>query len=315
MTTSKSTSRAGISSFPRGPGGVSARASELANAQRRSRDEHARASSEEDRVGLQPAHEYRGELRSAQVRLRSYDDDGDSRGENHWRSGSLRAPVSPRVEGTRAFTTSSPYRYRCRGHSLRTSGGDMGTAEQDQPATVDVESASRKKPWFRRTWVVGVGALLLGILIGSASAGGTDDPTGTTADRGSAEPAPTVTVTETVAAEPDTQALEELEARAAELDEREAAIAEREQAQTEVEQQAAANTVPDGSHIIGTDIEPGRYRTTADVTDLCYVSLTDESGNLEDNDLWDTGRPVFNVPNNPGWVFESADCGTWQKLD
>ena len=94
----------------------------------------------------------------------------------------------------------------------------------------------------------------------------------------------------------------------------EAEVKKREEAVTGAEKTKAANTIGDGTWTVGTDIEPGAYRATADVGSSCYwgIYATGSNGsNIIDNDLPGGGRP--SVALSGGQDFKSSRCGTWEK--
>ncbi|MQB02347.1 MAG: hypothetical protein GEU78_19335 [Actinobacteria bacterium] len=106
----------------------------------------------------------------------------------------------------------------------------------------------------------------------------------------------TETVTETVTDE----------AREAELDERETAISQAEEAE-------AANTVGDGIHTVGVDIEPGTYRAV-DVSSDCYWAVLVSGTNGDDivnNGIPGGGSPQVSI--EVGHDFETRRCGEWTR--
>lgn len=94
----------------------------------------------------------------------------------------------------------------------------------------------------------------------------------------------------------------------------EAAVKAREEAVTGAEKAKAANTISDGTWTVGSDIEPGTYRASADVGSSCYwgIYATGSNGsNIIDNDLPGGGRP--SVALSAGQDFKSSRCGKWEK--
>ncbi|MGO4230187.1 hypothetical protein AB4Y72_15105 [Arthrobacter sp. YAF34] len=94
----------------------------------------------------------------------------------------------------------------------------------------------------------------------------------------------------------------------------EAEVKKREEAVTGAEKTKAANTIGDGTWTVGTDIEAGTYRATADVDSSCYwgIYATGSNGsNIIENDLPGGGRPT--VALSGGQDFKSTQCGTWEK--
>lgn len=96
--------------------------------------------------------------------------------------------------------------------------------------------------------------------------------------------------------------------------EQKAAVAEREKAVTAVEKKIEATQTTDGTWSVGTDIQPGSYRTTEPVAADCYWKITAGGSNGSDiveNDFPGGGYPVVTLQD--GQVFTSARCGTWAK--
>lgn len=105
------------------------------------------------------------------------------------------------------------------------------------------------------------------------------------------------------------------EGRVAALDEREAALDERAEELDVAEERQAAGTFGNGVHIVGTDIEPGLYRTEGGSN--CYwARLSRLSGGLGDviaNGLPDGPANVEIQSSDAG--FESSGCATWNHVD
>ncbi|WP_125615951.1 hypothetical protein [Specibacter cremeus] len=100
----------------------------------------------------------------------------------------------------------------------------------------------------------------------------------------------------------------------AEVKTAEAAVKKREDAVTGAEKAKAANTVGDGTWVVGVDIAPGTYRTTADVGATCYWGIYASGSNGADiinNDIPGGGRPSVTLA--AGQDFKSSRCGTWEK--
>lgn len=107
---------------------------------------------------------------------------------------------------------------------------------------------------------------------------------------------------------------EQADKRAADLDEREKTLEEREQAVSAEENRIAANTFSNGVYRIGTDIEPGTYRTDNAVGDSCYyawMSGTGSNADIVDNNII---RGPGTVTLRDGEIFEASRC-TWTKID
>ncbi|MGC7153061.1 hypothetical protein DM794_03135 [Paenarthrobacter ureafaciens] len=94
----------------------------------------------------------------------------------------------------------------------------------------------------------------------------------------------------------------------------EAAVKKREDAVTVAEKQKAANTVREGTWTVGVDIEPGTYRTDAEVSSSCYWGIYRTGSNgadIIDNDIVSGGRPTVTV--SPGQDFKTTRCGAWTR--
>lgn len=198
----------------------------------------------------------------------------------------------------------------------------LATAVGAEPDGVG-DQAALKPAKKRRRWVWPVaagGAFLLGIGMGGA-AGGATDPTTTEEyqqvlqERDAAQDALGSADARAAAAEARAQeSVDAANARQAELDTREAAVAAREAAVTGAEQQAAANQVGNGVWTVGVDIEPGTYRTTEAVTQMCYWGIYRTGSNGDDiiqNDIVTGGFPSVTL--SAGQDFKSSDCGTWAR--
>lgn len=91
-------------------------------------------------------------------------------------------------------------------------------------------------------------------------------------------------------------------------------VKKREDAVTAAEKTKAAQTIKEGTWTVGKDIEPGTYRTTADVTGSCYWGIYRTGSNgadIVDNDIVTGGRPSVTL--SVGQDFKSSRCGSWLK--
>lgn len=117
----------------------------------------------------------------------------------------------------------------------------------------------------------------------------------------------------TVTAAPATSSQLETDA-AAKLKAREDAVAKREAAVTTAEQTPAAKRFGQGTWTVGTDIEPGTYKTAEALTCSCYWAITrtgSNGGDIIENDSVDGGFPMVTL--TKGQTFESSRCGDWVK--
>lgn len=95
---------------------------------------------------------------------------------------------------------------------------------------------------------------------------------------------------------------------------REEAVKKREDTVTGAEKTQAANTVGDGTWVVGVDIEPGNYKAKGDVGSRCYWGIYASGTNGDDiiaNDLPGGGLPSVTLA--AGQDFKSARCGSWAK--
>lgn len=155
--------------------------------------------------------------------------------------------------------------------------------------------------------VAGGGALLLGIAVGSAS--------GVTTRSALAEAETQITQLEAEVSRWETRD-SDLDNRESQLDDREADLAAREEAVTAVEDQIAANTIPgSGVYLVGTDIQPGRYRST-DNSSCYWARLSGLSGGFGDIIANDNvnGQAVVQIKSSDT-AFETSRCSDWVKID
>ena len=167
----------------------------------------------------------------------------------------------------------------------------------------------------------------MAFLVGIAAGGGSADPvespeyTALSAELDTAEAATETADARAESAETTAaakaSALEtrsnDLDAQSAELDARQVALEAREAAVTTTEQQIAATQIANGTWTVGTDIEPGSYRTAEAVTSMCYWAILRSGTNgadIVENDLPKGGFPTVTL--SAGQDFENS-CGVWNK--
>ncbi|WP_449373997.1 hypothetical protein [Arthrobacter psychrolactophilus] len=91
-------------------------------------------------------------------------------------------------------------------------------------------------------------------------------------------------------------------------------VKKREAAVTGVEKKQAANTIADGTWVVGVDIEPGNYKVKSSVGSSCYWAILATGTNGDDiiaNDLPGGGLPSVTLV--AGQDFKSKRCGSWIK--
>ncbi|MGZ3472528.1 MAG: hypothetical protein ACXVA6_21405 [Isosphaeraceae bacterium] len=75
-----------------------------------------------------------------------------------------------------------------------------------------------------------------------------------------------------------------------------------------------ATSITDGTWTVGTDVQPGTYRTAAAVSGQCYWEITksgSNGSNIIQNDIVQGGFPTVTL--SPGQDFKTQDCGTWLR--
>lgn len=192
----------------------------------------------------------------------------------------------------------------------------------DQPPPSPVPPAptdSPKTPIYRRRWFIPLLAGIVGVGIGMAAGGGSE---GTEGSDPAAQPEPAVTVTvevdgevepaETVTVDPAPEIQAELDARAAELDALRVELDARASAVAGAEAAAEAGTIPgDGTFLVGTDIQPGTYRSAAPSSGNCYWARL---ASLEGFDITNNGNSagpsVVEIAASDA-AFESSGCDDW----
>jgi hypothetical protein len=200
-------------------------------------------------------------------------------------------------------------------------------------ATPATGRAAAKKAWWKRGWVVAVVALLVGIGIGGASAGGSDPKTSQAYKDLVAQSTQSEQQAQQQAAD-DQATLEKIQgdlpAREAALrkaqsqlkadqgrlktDEdtvaaREKSVAARERRVGIVEKTVAANTVSgNGMYKVGVDMKAGTYKSSG--RSGCYYAVLNSSdtNDIATNNL--SNGPVF-VTVYAGKYFETQDCADW----
>lgn len=164
----------------------------------------------------------------------------------------------------------------------------------------------RKRRWFVSSPVIGVAALVFGIILGAASAGG---GSATSANPGAVKtvgvPGPTVTAT----SEPTATATKTVTAKPKPAPTKTVTVT----AKPKRDDGGSASPIGDGTYVVGSEIKIGNYKSSGGASDLCYADTETESGNILDQQV-SQGAPVVIRITSQAYTFESNGCGTWHRI-
>lgn len=169
--------------------------------------------------------------------------------------------------------------------------------------------------WKKRSWAglpgrnAAIAVAIAGVaslVIGGVAAG----------SRGAFEPETVTSATLEADAAARLKAREDAVATAeAKLAERESAVAARETTVGGAEAAAVANVIREGVWTVGTDIEPGTYRTTKEVLGDCSWAITRTGSNgsdyIDQDFFVEGGFPQVALVE--GHTFDTDGCGEWSK--
>jgi hypothetical protein len=168
----------------------------------------------------------------------------------------------------------------------------------EQPTQAFPAPAAAPKVKKQRRWPWAVGGLVLGIILG-ASGGGSDDPKpAANTAAAAATPAPTVTVTAPAAAAAPAPTVTVTAAAPAPAPAAEPA--------------GAKTTVGNGQWLVGSDVEPGTYKSPATDGGLCYADTNDGEGNINQQEVTPEGPTVITVSKKDK-VFKVNGCEDFVK--
>lgn len=192
-------------------------------------------------------------------------------------------------------------------------------------ATAQTPQAPAPTPWYRRTWAAVVVAAVLALLVGVAAgaASQSSDP------KKSSEYAALLAKYGSNRAQlsvadgkleglPEAQASlaaaqSKLAGDQAALESQQTTVKVREDAVAKEEGRIAANTVSGdgGTLLVGSDVNPGTYRSTGN-TDCYWMLSSDTNGDniLSNNNV--TGQAIVTM--KAGEYFTSERCGDWIKV-
>lgn len=164
-------------------------------------------------------------------------------------------------------------------------------------------------------WAWALGAALVGLVLGGVL-GGVIGYGAASEEIEQAKSTQGSTAAELNATESELESLSgELDDRSSELDQRSADLDTREQELVATEQQIEANTIPgDGTYLVGTDIQPGQYRSEGN--SFCYWERTSgtsgEFGDIIANGTVE-GQGLVTVDSGDV-AFKSQGCSDWIKI-
>jgi Skp family chaperone for outer membrane proteins len=204
------------------------------------------------------------------------------------------------------------------------------------PPTVTATTPSPKKAWWKRTWVLVVAALLVGVGIGSSSNSAPDPKSSVEYKAAASDLRDTKsqlasTQGELTKAQGDLKtiagdlpqreaALKDAQAQLkqdqaslkkdrADLKARDASVTAREKKVGIVEKTIAANTVSgDGVYKVGADIKAGTYKTPG--RGDCYYAVLNSSDTMDIATNNNVSGPAY-VTVHAGQYFESSGCADW----
>ena len=179
--------------------------------------------------------------------------------------------------------------------------GPQSQTPQQPPAP------QRKRRWYLSSPVIGGAALVLGIILGAASAGG---GSASSANPGSVKtvqvPGPTVTAT----SEQTVTATRTVTAKPKPAPTKTVTVTAKPKAKHD--DGGSTGTIGDGTYVVGSEIKIGNYKSSGG-GDFCYADTETESGDILDQQV-SQGAPVVIRITSQAYTFESDGCGTWTKI-
>lgn len=82
----------------------------------------------------------------------------------------------------------------------------------------------------------------------------------------------------------------------------------------EQDQPKVADTISDGIHEVGVDVEAGQYKTTVPEGEFCYWERSRGDGISDSTSRYKEGPARQSVTLKKGETFETEDCGTWKRV-
>ncbi|WP_328292901.1 hypothetical protein OG218_09150 [Kineococcus sp. NBC_00420] len=164
-------------------------------------------------------------------------------------------------------------------------------------APLTVEQAAKRKRTNKRI-LIGAGIFIAFCVGAAAGGGGSDDAS---ADVAGSAPTATVTVTASSAAEPVAAAT--VTAPAATV----TVTADAPAPAPAAVQQASGKSVGNGDWLVGSDVEPGTYKSSGVDGSLCYADTSDGNGNINQQEVTPEGPTIITVSAKDK-VFSVSGC-------
>lgn len=194
-------------------------------------------------------------------------------------------------------------------------GGESATDETAVVVAAEAGTPYSARPKSKRRVpllaliLTGAGALVLGLLVGTASAGAASNST--QLQKKISQQSNEIGELKKTVADGHAQTEKIAQDKAA-LDKRGADLDKRSQDLTTQEKQVGANTIPgDGVYLVGKDIQPGTYRNEASAG--CYwARLSGTTGSFEESLANDnvSGQALVTITGTDV-AFKSSRCGKW----
>ncbi|HEY9290819.1 MAG TPA: hypothetical protein VIP98_06035 [Microlunatus sp.] len=177
-----------------------------------------------------------------------------------------------------------------------------------------------EKPKKPRRWLtpaIATGAGLLGLIIGvAASGGGSEDAAGTQAATGT-KPAATVTAEVTVTAKAKPQSTVTVTQKAKPKPRATTTVTVTQKAEAPEDEGGGGGNggeIGDGTYLVGSDIQPGTYKSDGSGSSLCYADTQSEDGDIMEQEVAQSGETVVMRVKSNAYTFTSRDCGNWTKV-
>lgn len=184
-------------------------------------------------------------------------------------------------------------------------GPQFNQPQQGFPGQPPLPQAPHKKPrWYLSAPAVGLVALVVGVIVGAASTGGSGTSAGPAAVKTVHVPGPTVTAT----AEQTVAATKTVTAKPKPAPTKTVTVT----AKPKKDDGGSGGAITDGTYVVGSEIKVGNYKSSGG-SDFCYADTETESGDILDQQV-SQGAPVVIRITSQAYTFESDGCGTWHRI-